>query len=125
LIPWLQVENVPAMPSGKYIIHVNYDLKNLCDTYRPGVRIECAIEFHKRLRREITRRRKEVDIVKLRGRWVPDNFGKMDLVRILDWIECELDGFHNGQSVNGRDSTDTPPQMIGQGVMDHGNEDQI
>ena len=60
-------------------------------------------QFHKRLRAEISRRRKEVDIVKSRGRWVPDNFGKMDLVRILDWIECELDGFSNGQSVNGRD----------------------
>ena len=55
--------------------------------------------YIQRLRSEISRRRKEVE-VKSRGNWVPDQISKMDLIRILDWIENELDGFNSGQLVN-------------------------
>lgn len=119
-LPWVHVE---SLPDGKYNVEIDVNLKNLCDSYQPGTYTESAQQFLKRIRPEIVRRRKEVEI-KSHGSWVPDQISKMDLVRILNWIEHELENFSKGQSVNGRDDAKTLPQLFGQGVT-HDKENQL
>lgn len=106
LVPWFRVE---TLPGGRYLISVDLGVKNLLGSYQQGTTNESPVDFHKRLQRELTARRKEVE-VKSHGSWVPDQIPKMGLIRILNWVDSELTAFRNGHSVNVREGAETTPQ---------------
>jgi hypothetical protein len=69
---------------------------------------------------ELRRRRKEIHDKNAKGRWLPDNVGKLEYRQILDWIESELEQ-RCGKSVNGR--AKNSPNLNGHGENNNGNED--
>lgn len=107
-------------------VSVDPYLRRFWDTCIPtsGAR-ESAAQFYKRLRIEITARRKEANSRRT-GRWTPDNIAKQDLHEILNWIEGELDHFLSGLSVDRRENADTTKvPSNGHGETLYGSENQV
>jgi hypothetical protein len=79
-----------------------------------------AEAWRQQLCKELRARRVAIEGKALSGRrWNPENIAKLELLKLLDWIETELYSPFTGQSVNGRgdaESTNQPAEMENQEI---------
>ena len=95
---------------------IDHKLKDICDSESPLLASgESPNNFIRRIAAELDRRRREIGDKNATGRWLPNNVAKLELSKILDWIQDELDAFKRGQSVNQREDAEKTPRMIGRG----------
>jgi len=93
-IPWLTVEKQEA---GR-LFRIDAELKTICEWRQPREELGgiSHAEFYANMRQEITRRRKENNAQKLRRNWNHEGTLKIELIRLIDWIESELDKINPG-----------------------------
>ena len=94
--PWVRLRDVAG---GKIHVTIDLELKDICERRRNGG--ELPMEFATRLYKEFTRRRKEADLGNKQRVWNPDAVSKLDLMKIIVWMEGELQTYINGPSING------------------------
>lgn len=82
------------------------------------------MDFVRRLYRELGQRRKEADLARSKRSWNTDAICKLDLIKVLTWIENELQTYITGSSVNAREKAKKPPQS-GNGKKHVNHKDQI
>jgi hypothetical protein len=110
-IPWLQIQYAG---NGKHIFTINRQLRDICEWQTPPTNPDALspLTFYKNLRAEIKRRREEADYErKRRLRWTPESVITIELCRLIDWIEDELDKIDQGQSANVRQDASTSHQV--------------
>lgn len=88
LLPWLTINTV----KDGYTFVVDHELREICEARRHRPQLGTSYNaFLKNMRREITRRREEANAQRAKRNWQHDAVLKMELVRLLNWIETELD----------------------------------
>jgi hypothetical protein len=121
-IPWLDIQNVG---SAKFTFTIDRELRNICDWHTRHAHLggQSHVDFYKTLRAEIKRRREEANYErKSRLRWTPENVITLELCRLIDWIEDELNSINPGQSANGREVALTSRNSAGE---NNGTKDQL
>lgn len=94
-IPWVTVRRCDR---GTYLFSIDRTLKAICEWQEPHVLLNDrpVAGFLLHLRKEINRRRKEANDKRDKHNWTHEGIIKLELVRLLDWIENELDKIVTG-----------------------------
>lgn len=93
LIPWLSAKRI-SDDSNKMEIVIDEQLRDICDGLKPRPEAFDGLSlstFLRRLRTEITRRRKENEDERMKRNWNPENILRREQTAILNWIEEQLD----------------------------------
>lgn len=90
LIPWLRIT---GHDNNTVTLEIDQELRGICEARapRPGLNGFSVTEFYRHLRAEIRRRREANDQARKGKNWSHEGINKLELVKLLDWIESELD----------------------------------
>jgi hypothetical protein len=90
LIPWL---NITRNDDNTVTLAIDQELRAICEARAPRPELNgfSVTEFYRHLRAEIRRRREANDQARKGKNWSHEGINKLELVKLLDWIESELD----------------------------------
>jgi ParB-like chromosome segregation protein Spo0J len=91
-VPWAAIDKV----DGGFRLTVNAPLKQLCDQQTPLTEVngwtpQDIVSFLRSLRRAITEKRAANKCERTRRQWNPDAVLKLELLKLVEFIELELD----------------------------------
>jgi len=90
LIPWLRITR---HDNNTVSLEIDEELRAICEARAPRPELNgfSITEFYRHLRAEIRRRREANDQARKGKNWSHEGINKLELVKLLDWIERELD----------------------------------
>jgi hypothetical protein len=90
LIPWLRIT---GHDNNTVTLQIDQELRAICEARAPRPELNgfSVTEFYRHLRAEIRRRREANDQARKGKNWSHEGINKLELVKLLDWIERELD----------------------------------
>ncbi len=90
LIPWL---SITGHDNNTVTLEIDQGLRAICEARAPRPEFNgfSVTEFYRHLRAEIRCRREANDKARKGKNWSHEGINKLELVKLLDWIESELD----------------------------------